>query len=796
MSRNVDKVRQDFCINLSNLIGFQIEATDKLAKLGETNPVESSKLTKEKILSEERLNYYLRYAKELAKEQNIDLSQNGKFKLSNPGEVLSVLSDPNIEIKFPDEKDFSFEEFDKKADESKFEIRYEKEFNELLNKEENPENIEKLNKIKELLVDQRNTFSSSFASVENPFEKATYHTDKKTYEDFMNENEAQYGNAFDKRFAKTINYRKDVNVGIDFLKNIKDNRSMKLSDKVKENIINVSKKLVEYGIILPDATGEEEKIKEYGFKKILDTKNQLAEFIKKGNIEEAYKKYEEFKDLETKYDELLDMCKESFSQDGFHMPGNLSIARNANAPYKFAERVQEGSQLSSIYLITVFAKVNSIKLEDLLDNPTKVFFEDLKETQENAIAELKDETIPFAKRFAMAMNNDAKTILSKGRTFEGLTVLEENRENRENNAIYTELMTQLSNFTYNTQSNMFMKVVNNEDVFDYELCKKFIAYGDKHDIHAFMPNEINFETLERFPSFDYENEIRSDDRTLDEIFADCSKKLIEGMRYYSEFEDPFVERKDMGRACISAQLFLADVLRDRDIKIEDPEANKIRDFLVNPGATLRKFAEENEMEYVTQIFFYEDNEASNYNDDIKRYKNMINDIQNDVLKAVEKYRDASPRNLTNTYNNIAQNGANLDNLPEVLMIYRQSKVSASHRNFFSRNLTFSGHKEARLIQRIETDLTAKGFSREELEDIINTEEAIEIAHKIHEKGLQMADAMEREMERIEIQREQIEVDIQNNNQKEINVRLDSSSEISNEIEKDESDFENDKQNSL
>ena len=159
---------------------------------------------------------------------------------------------------------------------------------------------------------------------------------------------------------------------------------VRFSDKTKEGLRKMIRKMDELGLLDQGAAGEDGS-KAYSFGKLLKCKNELTAALQKGDPDEIMEKTESYRRITEGMQELYSIAREYFKADENVFPGNMDSVRNSAVPFEMASDLKTTAQINTVFLVYSELGKGANGLEEYLESPTV-------SVVENAFAALKPYT--------------------------------------------------------------------------------------------------------------------------------------------------------------------------------------------------------------------------------------------------------------------------------------------------------------------------------------------------------------------------------------------------------------------
>lgn len=397
-----------------------------------------------------------------------------------------------------------------------------------------------------------------------------------------------------------------------------------INDATAYDIISVIEKAESLGIL--DANSEGEQIRKgYGFSKYIESFNKariavekdakLTDKTKKAeNAKEIIKAAEEFKEINNKYDELIEFIGDRFDDS---IPGNVFTNREKEFPQKYRGAAsKQCAQFNAISQIYSCCKANGIDIHDFLKNPVKIAYEKSVEAKENyAKNVLHSDTPEIGKRMAYFLTNHNalssrkdfdKTTMRFGieptlmmRSLEAMCKLDP--DNKVDNTIISAAARLIPNIAGYDVNNIFGKYTINGKQYDSSrYIRNFFASDpdELKDLGNASPYYYNISDKTAH-TIDYASEIKNNSNTVDQ---EINKVMGIVSDYADEIDKAVKEAKDSnvyggnvktGDILFHAHEYMVDYMINRDIKPGSEEYTKIMDFINNPIESINDFRKQN-----------------------------------------------------------------------------------------------------------------------------------------------------------------------------------------------------------
>ena len=174
-----------------------------------------------------------------------------------------------------------------------------------------------------------------------------------------------------------------------------DKVKMVIPEKTKNSIIKILSYMRERNMLRDDAPVREADYKIYGFAAIHESHQRLAAAIETEDVEQIRRAKEQYKTDVESMRGLYALIKEEFNPDINMFVGNINSYREQFVPNEFKNDLVINVLVNGFFNLNASLAQNNVSIEQLCQNPNKVFMNVIKGFAETAMADtvLKDKSI-------------------------------------------------------------------------------------------------------------------------------------------------------------------------------------------------------------------------------------------------------------------------------------------------------------------------------------------------------------------------------------------------------------------
>jgi len=535
--------------------------------------------------------------------------------------------------------------------------KYEEKINSIistLNEETDKEFIDTLKTLNNILVIPNSFINdqskvAELGGIENDSKKQDY-----IYESIKKENSEIVDHVSKTKRLIQVNVN-DTDKIPTIIKNI-TSKETKISKKDQDTILSIFDKMDRYGISPTDKVSSEQTIKMYSFTNLINIRKEIEKEFNKNTIdkEKIINLTKSYKDLESKYDELLEDVN-NLGELNFFV-SNVSSSRVDEVPEKYRVNITTSSKLNALWIAKGYFNNVEIDAKEFLNNPIEYV----------KIANLKvfsDDT-PLANYFKKYKNNRIELL-------EQLNIIAE----------YNELSTAINStlaipFSTERATSGILSMINDPKI-RLELEKNMMLYIDGVAgriggvLSNFITNGLGFDN-EKIQNI--VNLLVAPDEDFNLLnFCVQTKDLINPIT--NNFFEPYNTLK----------------------AIEKTGANESINRLIELGSS--NLFEGDEIQRINKLLA----------DKIIESKVELTKNEKEIVKSWSNNKPIRNVNLT-TFNaekaikSIEKNGINKENIEDIVRSYAEIKYSYSSRNIFARIFYSECRKQNELIKSIKNSL--------------------------------------------------------------------------------------------
>ena len=501
-------------------------------------------------------------------------------------------------------------------------------------------------------------------------------------------------NGYDKDILKSsdqgmgvIGLYPETNAQSELLKNI-TNQELELTQEYKNKLLALDN-LVTKKNILNDALAGESDHKEYGFNEWFNKATEVKEAVLKYStikfdqrdakidcLKEILARAREFKEINEKYDEIMQHIEENFDINKISLPANVYSGRNhpfddiktfkPDLPRKYDyENAPYGVVLNGYVQLKKFCNDNNIALKDFLDNPTKEYkkaaFNYVKQIDKKYALPKENNTL--GKRMARALiqvdgdlTKKIATFIVSSRSLEFVIQTQDQNEKSVDNYIIGDATSNSVHMLRHTADKMFN---NEKDEPDYQSLKNLFARGEDVDNLFTLSKNYRDENLNLVNDVEhnYDNSVKGKNPNA---LTECNRVLktindfLVERKYMDDHEEEIADGAVLKLDAVNPSNLLAagreyfkDYIEKNNINILDipnkADRNKVLEFLNDPAKAFQ-----NKYKKERDIFINRPGKNESFN----TFKNDVKEELNKIYK--------TDKNIENDFalNNQKENGYN------------------------------------------------------------------------------------------------------------------------------------------